>query len=362
MDNLISLILYFLVYILGSYFISYGIRSSISYRYIYIGFFILLFWGAFRYGVGADYFSYAYFYEKYRLLSWQQIFSEITGEFGYKTIIKLVSYIDYLPVYYGFYCFVILYMFYKFIKEEYSNLPLFLVFFIFLLDIYTVSFNIMRQGIAIVIALYSSKFIIKRDFLRFVLFIFLAFSFHMSVLFFLPAYFFPQTTSFFSYKKIFIIVITVFLAFSISEVISSISDIEGFERYASYASHDGEINNRSVYLSVVLTGIFLLFYKQLVMFDKRSALFVLFSITGIILMFTGFISPFVKRCASYYSVFNILLCGMLIRAVGLRLSQLAYLFIIFFMSFKFTITYYFLKQSSIIPYKCILFYSENYEN
>lgn len=62
--------------------------------------------------------------------------------------------------------------------------------FLFLMQGYDTSVNVVRQAVAMAIFLYSLRYIVDRHFLKYLIFILLAASFHISALFLIPLYYF----------------------------------------------------------------------------------------------------------------------------------------------------------------------------
>ena len=78
---------------------------------------------------------------------------------------------------------------YLFLKRYEGQISTGLGFFIYLLLFYNTSLNVVRQGIAIPIILYSFKFIDDRKPVSYLLFVLIAGSFHISSIVVLPFYY-----------------------------------------------------------------------------------------------------------------------------------------------------------------------------
>lgn len=139
-----------------------------------------------RYGVGVDYFSYEKLYFSQERYS---IFDSSANEYIFGGIYS-VCYNLGIPYYIvqTILNFIFFSFFYKTFKKEKKIFPWIIVFFFFtgLLFLYL---NIQRQGIALVILMYSIQYIEKRNFLFFLFYVALAAGFHMSAVSFIIIYF-----------------------------------------------------------------------------------------------------------------------------------------------------------------------------
>lgn len=139
-----------------------------------------------RYGVGDDYFSYR---DLYNSQCYHSIFESSASEwiFGH---IYYWCYKAQLP--YTFVQTILNVIFLSFLYASFkSNLKIFrwVIIFFFLTGVLFLYLNIQRQSIALAILFYSIQYIERRNFLKFIFYIFIAAGFHFSAFFFLPIYF-----------------------------------------------------------------------------------------------------------------------------------------------------------------------------
>lgn len=179
------------------------ILSEIKYKSFFLRplalFFLIVFVG-FRYDVGADYLSYEQIFND----APQSSFSELLIEPGYMFINHLVLF--FTNNFYWLTTLIVaiqLFFFHKAIKDfEYYTFAL----FVFITMNLGAMVNEMRQYIAILIFLYSLKFIYNRSFLKYLALIIFGACFHYSLLFVLPLYFLlNRKLSYYLYPLVFVI-------------------------------------------------------------------------------------------------------------------------------------------------------------
>lgn len=137
----------------------------------------------FRYDVGVDYLTYMSSYEDYYIFETPTNF-----EFGFDYLIKLCAFLGF--DYYMFFAatvFLEWLFWYLAFKDNKELLPYALLFLFITSSVFD-SLNIVRQSIAIAISIYSYKFIIQKSIYKYLLFVFLAFSFHFSSIILIPLY------------------------------------------------------------------------------------------------------------------------------------------------------------------------------
>ena len=112
------------------------------------------------------------------------------GEFGYGTFCALLTYLTSNRYIFIFITTMIIYiLLIKSLKQYVDNAPFAVVMFLGLWFFFT--FTYLRQVIGCTIVWLSIKYIIERDWKRFLLIWFIGFSFHNSAIIFLPLYFLP---------------------------------------------------------------------------------------------------------------------------------------------------------------------------
>ena len=121
------------------------------------------------------------------------------GEFGYGTFCALLTYVTSNRYIFIFIATMVIYaLLIRSLTKYVDNMPFAVVMFMGLWFFFT--FTYLRQVIGATIAWLSIQYIIKRDWKRFLLVMFIAYSFHNSAIVFLPMYFVPVRR--FSQKQI----------------------------------------------------------------------------------------------------------------------------------------------------------------
>lgn len=147
--------------------------------------FPLIFISAIRYGVGQDYFyTYVPYFKKLLIDS-----NNENIEFGFYYLTKFIQLFTDNYIWLFVVCSIIYFTFiFKAIYENSENPPL-SIFLLIGTSYYFVFLNTMRQMLAISIFLYAIKYIKKRNFIKYIIYIMIATSLHTAALTFLPVYF-----------------------------------------------------------------------------------------------------------------------------------------------------------------------------
>ncbi len=124
------------------------------------------------------------------------------GEFGYGTFCALLTYITSNRYIFIFIATMVIYaLLIRSLTKYVDNMPFAVVMFMALWFFFT--FTYLRQVIGCTIAWLSIQYIIKRDWKRFLLVMFIAYSFHNSAIVFLPMYLVPSRK--FSRKQVLVV-------------------------------------------------------------------------------------------------------------------------------------------------------------
>ena len=157
------------------------------------------------------------------------------GEFGYGTFCALLTYVTSNRYIFIFIMTMVIYvLLIRSLTKYVDNMPFAVVMFMGLWFFFT--FTYLRQVIGCTIAWLSIQYIIKRDWKRFLLVMFIAYSFHNSALIFLPMYLVPVRK--FSHKQI-LTVMAAALLIGLSPVPQ--------ELFAAYGESDADRVNAANY-------------------------------------------------------------------------------------------------------------------
>ncbi len=161
-------------------------RQQMCNRVCLLSIFVVLFaLSACRLNVGNDYAKYVEFMHLVNCNAY------VPTEIGFNLLVKIVyglsGYENYLLVF-AIYAFVTVFIFLLAMYEQADDFPL--TFFLFMmLGYYFQTFSTVRYYLALAIALYSMKFVLRRQWGRFVVLILLGATFHKSLLVVIPLYF-----------------------------------------------------------------------------------------------------------------------------------------------------------------------------
>lgn len=182
--------------------------------YLFISFFILFFVLGFRNYSALDDTAYIRIFNQISKNGWWYYFINNTMEPGYLILNSFISFFtdNYLYVQL-ITSFIPLALFYKTFKKMRNdiNLPLAIFLFISILYFQILSAGLVRMFIAISIVFYSLDLIIKKEYIKYMVYILLASSFHYSALFMLILLYFAIDKSSFRKKRNKFLIFTFFL-------------------------------------------------------------------------------------------------------------------------------------------------------
>lgn len=353
MNNYFSLILYLVIYIISSILISKGIKRKNS-IFILLGIFILIIFAGIRYDVGTDYINYKYMYDKFSNKDFLEIFNSKIDK-GFLLIIKISSLIGNEILFFSLSSFLIVIPFIYSLKMKYRYICIPLTIFLFLITIFTSGMNIIRQAIATSIIFYSFNYIFEKRFFKYIVFLILAVSFHITAVITFPLYFLwnKKTNKINKKRAIFIILCYILIPFSFNLSIKIFSFIPEFSRFQSY-NNIGRLGlNLSFFLNL---GLFLILFfnrKKLIKKDCRNSFFLLLSFIALNMSFSGFKTTYFSRLGIYFNYTELILWGYFPYIVRKNSQNMIKIFIVSFFISIFILQYFYLRQANIIPYRTI---------
>ncbi|PAV31089.1 hypothetical protein CIL05_00055 [Virgibacillus profundi] len=257
------------------------------------------------YNVGVDTIR----YEKsfLEVLNFNAIEDFLTSEidFGYRVFLEFMTiFTDDFNMYLLIFA-ILTFALFGIIIYKYSK-SIFLSYILFIgLGFFDHSFNIARQTLSIIIVLYSFKFIISRNFLKFLIVVCIAIVFHTAAFIFLPAYFIAQMK--WSKTKIIIITIICTLISIFSKQIGKLLTFiyyDDAEAMINQYESAGSIGGLAVFIIVLLfIGLFI---RNPIKHDdfQNRALFNIMVISLLIQLMSSF-SYLFSRLNLFYLVFVI---------------------------------------------------------
>jgi len=136
-----------------------------------VSFFIPFFFLAIRYDIGTDYHNYVEYF--YRINSGEEIKKEIAYIYINKFIGDFNLNVQWLFIFFGFF-----FMFFSYKSFPKDGFALSVFFFIVIVYLYE-GFSAIRQGLAVAIMAYASKYIYKKEFSKYFLWSLIAMTFHL---------------------------------------------------------------------------------------------------------------------------------------------------------------------------------------
>lgn len=355
MSDFASFCLYMTVFISSAYLFHFGMKQrKEGKRYgLFLIFAILIptILAAVRDKVGTDYGTYKYIYKgiaKAPGFSWFESKEGTDANLVLVFLIgKFASLFNSHQVFFGTFAFLILFFMFLGIKDRDLDVSNFVIAFIFLSTTFTNSFNMVKQTLALAIVFWGVKFAEKRKPIEFLLTVILASMAHQTAFVAIPIYFMCGEEKPWSNLKRLFIIIGAFVAII---AFPSILSMMG-ARFESYANdYDGEIGNLSFYLNLAWTIIFVVAYGKMVKINKSNSLFIFMLVISSIFQLTGFISPALKRIASYYTIPRFILMAQLpclfAKEDKLLINSLVFLYAVV----MFILSYWIMDFSAIFPY------------
>lgn len=149
------------------------------------GIFLVLFvCSALRFDIGNDYRQYT------QTAHEAFVDGYVVTECGFNYLVKLVYHLfgaEYYEIVFAIFGFATIWLFLKAMYEQ--SVDFSMTYFLFMtLGMYFQTFNTVRYYLALSIALYSMKYVLEKDYIRFILWIVFAALFHKSVLLVIPVY------------------------------------------------------------------------------------------------------------------------------------------------------------------------------
>lgn len=322
---------------------------------------VLFLLGALRVGVGNDYLTYV---QNAHEISVGGI---IVTEPGYNLVVKLLyalvgseNYIV-LFAFFGF-CTTLI-----FLKSMYEQSDVFAISFLLFmsLGIYFRSFNTVRYYFVLAITLYSLRYVLKKEYGKFVLMILFAAFFHKSVLVVIPMYFICNRP----WKKWFYVVIALGSAFMFAckDIIMELA-LKLYPSYKDtvYLTQDIGIkaNLPGIIRCVVVLAFCVLCFKEGIKNNKSNTLYFNMSVMALCLYIGGSFIPMASRFGYYLITAQVLLVpGVYSLLDGKKKKYVLYGIIavsaLYFVYFIFTASK---PGIAVLPYRSWLFNELEWNN
>ena len=310
---------------------------------------------ALRYGIGTDYFSYVSAYHKL-----QEIGFNSRYEWGYVLINLIVGKLNGNVQLVFFLTSVIMMTFiYCAIRFYSKSLNVGIAMFSYMMMYYQMSYNAVRQSVALAICLYSIKYIYERKLLRFTLLTLIASGFHNTALLFFPFYFFYKILGerdkkglrFLLYILMLIVVLN--LRTLLGPIFNRIPSLSYYSSYLDSSTSDFSIGLFSRFIPFLLIGLYL--YNHIWKRDKRFVLLFSLFIIGLILKLTGLVgAKYINRIALSFEVTVIFLIAYYVKSFNKKREFFASIILLFYVVINWWYIYIYTGSHGTFPYRSIL--------
>lgn len=364
MTELGSLFFYIVIFSISTLLFSFYKCENVSVRWIGVFLSVLIpsIVAGLRYQVGTDWDNYSYNMTLIRSLSFYDVFHNSilsNGEIGFLFIVKILSYCFNNEFIFGIFAFATLAFISNALIREYTEYNISIAYWIFLFIYFSNSFNLMRQTLAVAIVFWGMKYVYKKNRKRYIYIIIVLFAFliHFSALIALPIYFLwnrkkERALNMRIYIP-FAVCVGIFVVFwrNILQIFLNFGNVF-ISKYSKYMNNNSG-KNRDFYLkALIFITILILFYGTKVK-DEKIKLFLQMSFINLLICTTGFYITFFKRIGMYYEMPVIILIAATTRTFykdyKVAINVISSVAVIVY----FTLVYYIIGDSNIIPYHII---------
>jgi len=245
----------------------------------------------------------------------------VSSEFGFNALVRFMQFFfgtegySYLPIF-GLFSLLTVYFFLRAIYEQGSWF--FGSLFLFLMNgYYFSSFNSVRYYLVLAIALYSIKYVLRREYLKFILWILAAASFHKSVLVVIPLYLGADWLSRIRLKRWHYVLgalLALSLVFGRDIYRAILFRIYPYYENSMFDTVDYSLTNIGKCVGTLILSLFS--YKAVLREDRRDRFYFFLNLGGLVLYTCGAFIPEVSRVAYYLIVPQIFLIPDLLRGIG----------------------------------------------
>ena len=244
----------------------------------------------------------------------------VSSEFGFNALVRLMQYFfgtegySYLPIF-GLFSLLTVYFFLRTIYEQgdwfLGSLYLFLMN-----GYYFSSFNSVRYYLVLAIALYSTKYVLRGEYLKFLLWILAAATFHKSVLVVIPLYLGANWLAGVRLKRWHYVagaLLALSLLFGRDIYRFVIFKIYPFYENSMFDTVDYSLTNIGKCAGTLALS--LLTYRQAIQGNRRNRFYFFLNLGGLVLYTCGAFIPEVSRVAYYLVVPQIFLIPNMLRSI-----------------------------------------------
>lgn len=271
----------------------------------------------------------------------------VSSEFGFNALVRVMQYFfgtegySYLPIF-GLFSLLTVYFFLRTIYEQ-GDFFLGSLYLFLMNGYYFSSFNSVRYYLVLAIALYSSKYVLRGEYLKFILWILAAATFHKSVLLVIPVYLGAKWLAGIRLKRWhYIAGALLILSLIFGREIYRFIIFKIYPFYENSMFDQVEYSLTNIAKCAGTLALSLICYKGAIRDNVRNRFYFFLNLGGLVLYTFGAFIPEVSRVAYYLILPQIFLIPNLLRSVekkgwrrlltaGTALAFLAY-FVLFLRS------------------------------
>lgn len=303
-----------------------------------------------RIAVGNDYWPYRF---NFRLIAQER---HVSSELGFNLIVKgmqdLFGYDNYLPIF-ALFSFLTVLFFVLALHDQGSNYA-FSLFLLLTGGYYFNSLNTVRYYLALAIALYSMKYVLRGEYGKFILWVAAGTAFHKSILLVIPVYLTARWLAAIRLKKWhyvagFIFILSLIFGKDIYRGI--IFRFYGF--YENSAFDNGRLSYVNILKCVAVLILCGICYRRSLRDNVTARFYFFLNVAGLVTFCCGTFIPEVSRIAYYMIISQIFLIPMLLAEMeGTWLRRICYAGVIgaFTVYFAFLLRGMYAVDVRLLPY------------
>ncbi len=286
-------------------------RRRFQNRLYLVGIFVILFLcSALRFGIGNDYRQYT------QTAHEAFVGGYVVTEVSFNWLVKILYTLsggEYYELVFAVFAFATLVIFLKAFYEQSDDFAI--TFFLFMmLGLYFQTYNTVRYYLALAIALYSMRYVLNKDFIKFVFWILVASLFHKSVLLTIPVYWIAS----YVWKKWMIVAGLVASAgcFLAKGVILKIA-LLFYPSYENTVFLEGGTSPVSIIRGVLVLGLYVWYRKRYLTEteDRELCFYAQLNLLSVVTcVFFSFL-PVVTRIAYYFSIAQLLMIPKIVHGI-----------------------------------------------
>lgn len=262
-----------------------------------------------RIAVGNDYWVYR---DNFKLIAQER---HVSYEFGFNTIVRwmqmLFGYDNYLPIF-ALFSFLTVLFFAKALHDQASDYP-FSLFLLLTGGFYFNSLNSVRYYLALAIALYSMKYVLRGEYGKFILWIVVGAMFHKSILLVIPVYLTAHFLANHKLKKWHYIVGGIFaLSLIFAQNLYREMIFYFYPFYRDSAFDNGQISYANIAKCVATLLLCAICYRRSLKEDLMNRFYFFLNLAALLVYCCGSFIPEVSRVGFYMIVSQVFLLPRLL--------------------------------------------------